>query len=154
MPHPSSSPRFLEPSQAAGRAFVARQWAGPVVMLNLLRFRALADYSAWPELAPPSPISGRAAFERYVAHTLPFLHASGGELLFAGEGDALLVGPAEERWDMTMLIRHRDAATFLGFASHAPYLAGLGHRLAALEDARLLPITDCTALLRQSACHE
>jgi len=47
--------------------------AGPVVMLNLLRFRAIADYSASPELAPSLPISGAAAFDRYViAHPAPF----------------------------------------------------------------------------------
>ena len=35
-----------------------RQTAGNVVMLNLLRFREVADYSAYPDLAPPTPISG------------------------------------------------------------------------------------------------
>lgn len=42
----------LEPTQEAGRAFFQRGIAGPVVMLNLLRFRTLADYAANPELAP------------------------------------------------------------------------------------------------------
>jgi hypothetical protein len=36
---------------------------GGLVMLNLLRFREVADYSANPELAPAAPISGAEAFD-------------------------------------------------------------------------------------------
>jgi len=50
---------YLEPTFEAGRDLVMRAIAGPVVMLNLLRFRAVADYSATPGLAPDAPISGR-----------------------------------------------------------------------------------------------
>ena len=49
---------YLEPTQEQGRAFFSRGIVGGVVMLNLLRFRATADYSAAPELEPDSPISG------------------------------------------------------------------------------------------------
>ena len=133
---------YLEPTQEAGRAFWQRGITGPVVMLNLLRFREIADYSAHPELAPPAPISGAAAFDRYVAHTLPYLRDSGGELLFLGAGGEFLIGPAGERWDRAALVRQSSVQAFMAFASHAGYLAGLGHRTAALEDSRLLPLTE------------
>jgi len=132
----------LEPTQEAGRAFFQRGIVGPVVMLNLLRFRAVADYAANPELAPPAPISGAAAFERYVAHTLPYLARSGGSLMFVGAGGPNLIGPAEERWDRVMLVRQSSAQSFLAFAQDAGYLAGLGHRTAALADSRLLPLVE------------
>lgn len=134
---------YLEPTQEAGRAFfggLAGRTPGRIVMLNLLRFRAVADYSLTPALAPPAPISGAAAYERYIAHTLPHLAATGGELLFYGQGGDFLIGPREERWDAAMLVRQASVAAFLEFASNAPYLDGLGHRLAALEDSRLLPL--------------
>src|SRR5215510_12571743 len=134
--------RYLEPTQEAGRAFFQRGIAGPVVMLNLLRFRAVADYAANPELAPAAPISGAAAFDRYIAHTLPYLRESGGELLFLGEGGAFLIGPPGERWDCAMLVRQSSVQSFMAFANHAGYLAGLGHRTAALEDSRLLPLVE------------
>ena len=54
---------YLDPTQAAGRAFMLRAIAGPVVMLNLLRFRDVADYDGQPELSPPQPISGAAAYD-------------------------------------------------------------------------------------------
>jgi uncharacterized protein (DUF1330 family) len=133
---------YLEPSDEAGGAFFARGLRGPVVMLNLLRFRRVADYSAAPELAPVEPISGEEAYRRYVAHTLTFLEASGGEVLFLGKGGALLIGPTEERWDAAMLVRQSSADAFLAFATNPAYLAGMGHRAAALEDSRLLPLVE------------
>jgi hypothetical protein len=133
---------YLEPSQESGRAFVTRDISGSVVMLNLLRFRAVADYSAAPKLAPASPISGEAAYRLYMAHTLPYLVRSGGELLYFGGGGQFLIGPKEERWDAAMLVRQSSAESFLAFASNLEYLAGMGHRTAALEDSRLLPLVD------------
>jgi uncharacterized protein (DUF1330 family) len=133
---------YLEVTQAAGRRYFPRAGPGPVVMLNLLRFRAVADYAKTPSLAPPQPISGAEAYERYVAHTRPFLEKAGGELLFLGRGGEFLIGPEHERWDLVLLVRHRSPADFLSFASNPEYLCGAGHRLAALEDSRLLPITE------------
>jgi uncharacterized protein (DUF1330 family) len=133
---------FLEPSDDAARAFFSRPPAGRVVMLNLLRFRAVADYAASPELAPPAPISGRAAYGKYMAHALPYLEASGGKVLFYGHGGRFLIGPPEERWDAAMLVSQASAAAFLAFASNRAYLAGVGHRTAALEDSRLLPLSE------------
>ena len=132
--------RYLEPTQESGRSFVTRKIAGEVVMLNLLRFRDIADYSATPGLAPPSPISGAEAFQQYIDHTLPYLRDSGGDLLFLGQGGAFLIGPQNERWDRAMLGRQQSVESFLSFASHTAYLAGIGHRTAALEDSRLLPL--------------
>lgn len=140
MSEPNSTQRYLEPTQAAGRDFVMRQIKGNVVMLNLLRFRETANYSASPELAPDVPISGAAAFQKYIDHTLPYLRESGGDLIFLGAGGAYLIGPEAERWDMVMLVKQHSAESFLAFAAHEAYLGGIGHRTAALEDSRLLPM--------------
>ena len=141
---------YLEPTNDNGRLLVERAITGPVVMLNLLRFRESADYSAFPELAPVEPTSGREAYDRYVAHTMPFLTAAGGELLFLGTGGSYLIGPLLERWEVVMLVRHASVQVFMEMAENEEYLAGLGHRVAALEDSRLLPIVEYEAL-RESA---
>ncbi len=133
---------YLEPTQEAGRHYFSRGLTGPVVMLNLLRFRGVADYSARPALGPPAPISGAEAYAKYIAHTRPFLEEAGGELMFVGQGADYLIGPPDERWDLVVLVRHRSAASFLSFASNESYLSGLGHRLAAIEDSRLLPLVE------------
>ncbi|MFO1081991.1 MAG: DUF1330 domain-containing protein [Reyranellaceae bacterium] len=132
----------LAPTREAGRLFVQGRFPGALVMLNLLRFREVADYSAHPGAAPTTPISGAAAFDLYIRHTLPYLRDSGGDLLFLGTGGPLLIGPADERWDMAMLVRQASVASFLSFAHHQDYLAGLAHRTAALEDSRLLPLSE------------
>jgi hypothetical protein len=62
--------------------------------------------------------------------------------LFLGAGGTFLIGPADERWDMAMLVRQRSVESFIAFNSNAAYRAGLGHRLAALEDSRLLPLVE------------
>jgi hypothetical protein len=132
--------RYLDPTQEQGRALFSRGISGSVVMLNLLRFREVADYSAAPTLAPAAPISGEAAYRLYMEHTLPYLKASGGELVFYGRGGDFLIGPTDERWDAAMLVRQSSLESFLTFASNQAYLSGIGHRTAALKDSRLLPL--------------
>jgi hypothetical protein len=138
----STHPTYLEPTQESGRAFFTRNISGPIVMLNLLRFRPVADYSASPHLAPAEPISGAAAYQLYIEHTLPHLTRSGGEMIFLGKGGAFLIGPSDERWDAAMLVRQSSAGEFMAFASNPEYMAGMGHRTAALEDSRLLPLVE------------
>jgi uncharacterized protein (DUF1330 family) len=138
----STRPTYLEPTQESGREFFTRNIAGQIVMLNLLRFRPVADYSATPHLAPAAPISGAAAYQLYIEHTLPHLKESGGELLFLGKGGAFLIGPSDERWDAAMLVRQSSISAFMAFASDPEYMAGMGHRTAALEDSRLLPLVE------------
>ena len=133
--------RHIEPTQNAGRAFFMRGIEGSFIMLNLLRFRNIADYSQSPELAPELAISGDEAFQKYIEHTLPFLQASGGELLFLGDGGHFLIGPETERWDKVMLVRQANVDRFMAFNAQQDYLAGIGHRIAAIEDSRLLPFT-------------
>ncbi len=136
---PRTSSRYVEPTQESGRDFMMRDMEGDVVMLNLLRFRDVADYSATPDLAPERPISGADAYQLYIEHTLPYLHESGGDVEFVGEGGSFLIGPSGERWDLVLLVRHRSVQSFMSFASNEGYLRGMGHRLAAIADSRLLP---------------
>jgi len=133
---------YLEPTHEAARALFMRGIKGAVVMLNLLRLRQVADYGANPELAPGQPISGAEAYDRYIAHTLPYLTRSGGSVLFLGEGGPFLIGPEGERWDRAMLVKQSSVQAFLAFAGDDAYLAGLGHRTAAVEDSRLLPLVE------------
>ena len=134
--------QYLDVTQEAGAAFFSRNITGPVTMLNLLRFRDVADYSATPDLMPDKPISGADAYQKYIEFTTPFLEGSDGELLFLGKGGQYLIGPQEEQWDLVMLVRQKSLADFMAFSSHQEYLVGMGHRTAALEDSRLLPVVE------------
>ena len=135
---------YLEPSADAGRALFTRGITGPVVMLNLLRLRPVADYSATPDLAPANAITGAAAYDLYMEHTLPLLRKTGGDVIFLGQGGGFFIGPTDEVWDLAMLVRQNSLADFAAFASDPVYLAGIGHRTAAVSDSRLLPLVERT----------
>jgi hypothetical protein len=138
----ASGTTYLDPTDESVIKLLTREIAGPITMLNLLRIRDTADYAESPELAPEAPISGRAAYDRYVHHTLPYLAATGGELSYLGEGGDYLIGPEDEGWDLVMLVRQNSLEDFLSFASNEGYLKGIGHRTAAVWDSRILPLVD------------
>ena len=131
---------FLDPTDESVNRLLQRGIFGPVTMLNLLRFRDWADYSGFPDAAPPEPVTGSEAYDRYIGHTMPFLTASGGSITFLATGGHSLVGPPGERWDLVMAVTQASVQDFLAFASDAAYLTGVCHRTAALEDSRLLPL--------------
>jgi uncharacterized protein (DUF1330 family) len=131
---------FLEVTPEQGAAFFGSPEHGPVAMLNLLRFRDVADYSHAPDLAPHAPISGREAYARYMREMLPLLQQSGGEVLFSGSSAAFLIGPQDEQWDHVLLVRQASKASFLAFASDPAAQQVTAHRTAAICDSRLLPI--------------
>ncbi|NND06382.1 MAG: DUF1330 domain-containing protein [Saprospiraceae bacterium] len=138
--HETSRLGFLDATQEAGKAFYRRQIEGSVVMMNLLKFRQIADYSGDQDLAPSHEVSGEEAYRLYMKHTLPFLLAAGGEVIFRGKAGPFLIGPAAEDWDLVLLVRHQSVSKFLAFANDDEYQSGIGHRTAALIDSRLLPL--------------
>ena len=131
---------YLEVSPQQGAAFFGTPDEGPVVMLNLLRFRERADYSHAPDLEPVGGCTGREAYERYMREMLPLLEASGGAVLFSGTGAPFLIGPTDEVWDHVLLVRQASKAAFLAFASDPESQRITAHRTAAISDSRLLPI--------------
>ena len=136
-----SSP-YIHPTQESGKAFYQQfNGKGPVVMLNLLRFRETADYSPHPDLAPLEPISGQEAYRLYMKHTAPLLEKAGGKLLFSGDSGPFVIGPENENWDLVLLVEHQSVPAFVAFAQDPEYLAIAGHRTAALADSRLMPMS-------------
>jgi len=134
--------KYIDVTQEAGMNFYINfHEKGKIVMLNLLKFKAVADYSNAPDLAPEKEISGKEAYNLYIKYTLPFLEKANSKVLFFGESGHFVIGPTEEQWDMVLLIEHESVDRFIAFAQNESYLKTAGHRTAALEDSRLLPIT-------------
>ena len=107
-------------------------------LLNVLRFKETADYSSAPELDPGAPISGADAYERYLAHVLPFVERAGGRLLYRAAGGPWLLGPEDERWDLVPVVRHVDEGAFQQLMADPAYHAGTGHRTAGVADGRAM----------------
>jgi uncharacterized protein (DUF1330 family) len=111
----------------------------PVVMLNLLRFRDVADYEDHPDLAPDSPISGAEAYQRYGQAAQVHLGEVGASVEYFASCGPTVIGPEGERWDMVLLVRYPDPGAFLAMVAKPEYQALAGHRAAALVDSRLVP---------------
>jgi len=131
----------IAPTNSGAVALISRGLDSPIVMLNLLKFREIADYSDAPELAPPEPITGAEAYARYEAGIAPLLAASGGEVLFSGTGGVWFIGPEGAGWDRVLLVRQASVANFLAFAQDPAAQRFGAHRTAALADSRLLPLS-------------
>ena len=111
---------------------------GPIVMINLLRFRDAADYPAGFDA---EPCSGRDAYMRYGMHVLPMLTAVGGRIHWAGDARMTVIGPDEERWDEAILVEYPSRQAFLMMVSSPEYQQIAIHRTAALADSRLIATT-------------
>ena len=108
---------YFDPTEESAIELLSRNITGGVITLNLVKFRETADYTEYSDSAPEAPVSGREAFQRYIDHTLPFLHESGGDISFLGEGGKYFVGPQDERWDLVMLIPQDSLTSFMTFAT-------------------------------------
>lgn len=131
----------ISPTPESMAALMTRNVGKAVTMLNLLRFREIADYSESPDLAPDESISGEQAYDLYSRHTVPLLNAVGGRVTYFGRGGSFLIGPSEARWDLVLLVEYPSVQSFLDLTRNSEYHAGAGHRTAALADSRLLPMT-------------
>jgi uncharacterized protein (DUF1330 family) len=86
---------------------------GPVVMVNLMRFRDRSldgDGSGWD------------AYLRYSALTVPMIKARGGTLLWTGEAKAVALGrPDGNQWDYLALVYYPSVADFIDMMISADY---------------------------------
>ena len=137
--------KYIEVTPEAGKEFYQNfHNKGKIVMLNLLKYRLKADYSNLENLKPSNEITGKEAYELYMKHTLPTLDKAGSKMLFFGDSAGFLIGPENEKWDAVLLVEHQSVEKFIEFAQNQDYLKTAGHRTAALEDSRLLPIKQNT----------
>ncbi|WP_338661977.1 hypothetical protein VQH23_17310 [Pararoseomonas sp. SCSIO 73927] len=112
---------------------------GPVVMVNLLRFRARTEYPAGFEGARPDPRS--AYYEGYVGGFRAAAAELGvsATLVYAGHWvSGLLAGP-EDGWDDIVVVRYERFADLRAILASESYARGaVPHRLAGIADWRFI----------------
>jgi len=138
--------KYLHSTQDAGKKFYEEfKGKGSFVMLNLLKFKKEANYKNFENIKPKQEITGNQAYKMYIEKTLPFLEKFGSKVLFSGDSKHFVIGPETEEWDAVVMVEHKSVESFMQFAQDADYLKISGHRVAALEDSRLLPILKGTS---------
>ena len=91
---------------------------GPLVMLNLLRFK---------------PDGGAEEYGRYGAAATPFLAKAGAQVRFAGTVAGTFIG--DDEWDQIILVEYPDKQAFLDMTGDPEYPSEI--RAGALADSRL-----------------
>ena len=131
------SDRFVDPDREAFEAFKRLPRDCPIEMLNLVRFREWADY---PEEHPDAGrrISGSEAYGSYSRESGPIFARVGGQLVWSGTPQVVLIGPPDERWDAIFVARYPTAAAFLEMVTDEAYRRAVVHQQAAVETSRLI----------------
>jgi uncharacterized protein (DUF1330 family) len=125
------------PTHSRVEALMADASGRPVVMLNLLRFRAKAAY---PD-GRPSDLTGRQAYDLYAAAMQKVVENGGGKVLFGGDMSSLVIGDVEDIWDTCVLVEYPSAAAFAAIVT-SPEVTEIGvHRAAGLEGQLLIRVT-------------
>ncbi|ASK33613.1 DUF1330 domain-containing protein [Alloalcanivorax mobilis] len=105
----------------------------PIVMLNLLRYRAVARYKDGE-----AEYDGREAYRRYSLVAFEKVKGVGGEIIWSGDALAGVIAPPDEHWDEVLLVRYPSIAAFASMLADPEYKQATKHRTAALDEARLI----------------
>ena len=107
----------------------------PVVMLNMLKFKAEAE-------SPHEGKSGRDAYMVYADAMREMVEAAGSRFLFSGTADLQVIGQSDSDFDVVALVEYPSKAAFLEVAFD-PRVAEIGvHRAAGLEGQWLVACTE------------
>jgi uncharacterized protein (DUF1330 family) len=127
----------VNPTPAQIQAMMEKGPDGPIVMVNLLKYRARATYE--PDRAEASEnLSGREAYRRYGMTALRCVGEAGGGVVWMGPQALVFIGGAEQEWDDVVCVRYPSRQAFLQMVSRPDYLAATPHRDAGLERTALL----------------
>lgn len=115
--------------------------AGPVYMVNMVRYRNEADYGGASELPP---CSGREAyFQRYAP---AFNRVAQGEdygLFWVGNVRGMLVNPDGQAWDDIVIVRYSSFAALRRILESPAYERDAApHRRAALAAWQFMATTE------------
>ncbi len=119
---------------AALEAMAAGDLDEPVVMLNLLRYRATAESGVGVD-----GLTGREAYEAYGKEFAKLHPRFGGEPVWMGSALNSIIGG--EEWDIVILVRYPTRRQFIEMTRDPDYLSIAPIRAAALADSRLVEMS-------------
>lgn len=123
----------IDPTRESFEAFKALPRDEPLQMLNLIRLREAAAYPDGRQA------SGLDAYKAYGQHSGPIFKRVGGSILWRGQPRVILIGPADEAWDLAFIAAYPNAGAFLEMVTDPIYQSeAVPHRQAGVRDSRLI----------------
>ena len=120
---------------------------GPIVMVNLLKYREKAEYSDGRE----TDLSGREAYAIYGQAVAKLVEAHGGRIIFAGQVSHLTIGVVDELWDDVALAEYPNRGALVAMSTSAAYAEIAPHREAGLKGQLNIETTHSQAMTGRSA---
>lgn len=115
---------------------------GPVVMLNLNRYRDRAAYDGPVPGGLPADCSGHEAYLRYGAVAVQVIARVGGQIAWHATSDHTTIGEGTDRYDEVIAVWYPSYAAFQALITDPELLAAAAHRAAGLDRAAVI---DCAA---------
>jgi uncharacterized protein (DUF1330 family) len=120
----------LYPTADQIQALLAGPANQPVVMVNLLRFKA---------------DSGEESYRRYAQKMIAFVQSKGGRVIWSGRMDSQVIGRDADFFHMIALVEYPSRQAFVAIATD-PYVQEIGvHRAEGLEGQWLIAATEAAA---------
>ncbi len=132
--------QYVDPSRENFDAFKALPRDTPIHMLNLVRFREKAAYPDDHRLAGKG-MTGAEAYAEYGRASGPVFARVGGTVVWRGRMEAMVIGPADEKWDAAFIARYPDAGAFLQMVTDPEYRLAVVNRQAAVLTSRLIRLS-------------
>ena len=117
------------PNEAQMQGFMEPGPEGPIYMVNLLKFKPMAEYGDGRNTA----LTGRQAYELYGAGVSKLIKEHGGSVTFAANVSRLMLGEVEDMWDEVAIAMYPSRQAMLEMMM-SPAMQEIGqHRAAGLE---------------------
>lgn len=126
----------VDPTRVQFEAFKALLRDTPIMMLNLIK---LCDKSVYPD---GRVVTGEQAYQNYGRESGPIFSRVGGEIIWRGKPEGVVIGPAEEYWDIAFIARYPTAGAFLEMITDAEYKIAVVNRQVAVDDSRLIRMAE------------
>ncbi len=107
----------------------------PVHMLNLVKLRDQAQYEDGHNA------SGKEAYGEYGRLSAPVFKRVGGNIVWSGRFEFMVIGPPEEIWDVAFIAEYPTGQAFFDMLYDPAYQAIVHHRTAAVETSRLIRLS-------------
>ena len=119
----------VTPNEEQINGFLENPEIGPISMVNLLKFKDKAVY----EDGRDTSLTGEEAYRLYAAEVINLVQKYGGEFLFAGKVNRLMLGEVEEMWDSIAIAKYPSRKAMFEMTMDPEYQKIHIHRDAGLE---------------------